>query len=336
MRQAILVVVGVALLVTVAHTQTRIGTVPAKASTLRTPWGDPDLQGVWNVAAGTPLERPPALAGKEFLTDDELAQAEKQIHERNSADRRDGAATDDVRREANEFWFEKRPTILTRRTSLIIDPPDGKLPPLTPTAAQKPVAKGNEFRSADGPEDRGLGERCIARESNGPPIVELPSINEHLIGFAFHFQIFQSANYVAILSETVQQVRIIPLDGRPHLPQSVRQWLGDSRGHWEGTTLVVETTNFHDKRLFLGLTVENMRVVERFTRGSADTLDYQFTIDDPTRWTKPWTAAVPIGKTDGPIYEFACQEGNYSMRNILSGARAQEKVAAQAEKTGSR
>jgi hypothetical protein len=146
------------------------------------------------------------------------------------------------------------------------------------------------------------------------------------------FQILQSADYVAILSEYVQQVRIITLNGRPHLPQSTRQWVGDSRGHWEGSTLVVETTNFSEKRLFLGLSAESLRVVERFKRGNADTLDYQFTIDDPTRWMKPWTAVVPIEKTDGLLYEFACHEGNYGLRNILSVARAQEQVAAEAAK----
>jgi hypothetical protein len=130
----------------------------------------------------------------------------------------------------------------------------------------------------------------------------------------------------------VQQVRIIPLDGRPHLPQSARQWVGDSRGRWEGSTLIVETTNFSEQRLFLGLSAENLRVVERFRRGNADTLDYQFTVDDPTRWTKPWTAVVPIERTDGLLYEFACHEGNYGLRNILSIARAQEKVAAEAGK----
>ena len=334
MRQALFVCGGVALFVTAALAQARPGTAAVKGLSQRTPWGDPDLQGVWNVAAGTPLERPSALAGKEFLTDDELAQAEKEIHARSSADRRDDAGTiADLRREHNEFWFDKRKTILTRRTSLIIDPPDGRLPPLTPDAAKKPVAKADEFRSADGPEERGLTERCIINAVNGPPILALPPpINEQLIGHMWQFQILQSADYVAILSEYVQQVRIIPLTGRPHLPQSTRQWLGDSRGHWEGNTLIVETTNLSEKRLFLGLSTENLRVVERFTRSTADTLDYRFTVADPTRWTKPWTAVVPIEKTDGLLYEFACHEGNYGLRNILSVARAQEKVAAEAAK----
>jgi len=145
-----------------------------------------------------------------------------------------------------------------------------------------------------------------------------------LNGHMWQFQILQTAKQVAILSEYIQQVRIIPLDGRPHLPPAVRQWLGDSRGRWEQRTLVVETSNFSAQRLFLGLSAANLRIVERFTRTAADTLDYQFTADDTTRWTKPWTAAVPIGKTDGVLYEFACHEGNYGMRNILSTARALE------------
>lgn len=335
MRQSLLVSCGLVLLATVALAQTKSGSSAAvKALSPRTPWGDPDLQGVWNVASGTPLERPAAFVGREFLTDEELAQAEKEAKGRTSADRRDGLGTlADLRREHNDFWFDKRKTLLTRRTSLIIDPPDGKLPPLTLEAAKKTVAPADEFRSAEGPEDRGLGERCIISGPGGPPILALPnSINEQLLGHMWQFQIFQSRNYVTILSEYVQQVRIIPLDGRAHLPPHVAQWVGDSRGRWDGNTLVVETTNFSDKRLFLGLSAQNLRVVERFTRSNAGTLDYQFTIDDPTRWTKSWTAAVPVEKTDGRLYEFACHEGNYGLLNILSAARAQEKIAAEAAK----
>ena len=332
MRQGLLVC-GVVLFAIAAHAQSGPAAAVANAPTPRTPWGDPDLQGVWNVASGTPLERPATYAGREFLTDEELLQAEKQANERTNADRRLGAGTlSDLRREHNEFWFDKRTTILTNRTSLVTDPPDGKLPPLTPEAAKKTAPPADEFRSADGPEDRSLGERCIISNQGGPPIVALPGgINEQLLGHKWPFQIVQTVNYVTILTEYVQTVRIIPLDGRPHLPPTVRPWIGDSRGHWEGSTLVVETTNFSDRRLFLGLSAEHQRVVERFTR-TADTLDYQFTIDDPTRWTKSWTAVVPIEKTDGLLYEFACHEGNYGLRNILTVARAQEKIAAATNK----
>jgi len=296
----------------------------------RTPWGHPDLQGVWNVASGTPLERPEKYAGREFLTNEELRQAEKDAEERSDADRRLGSGTlADLRREHNEFWFDKRSTIMTRRTSLITDPSDGKLPALTPEAAQmKGEPANNELRGTDGPEDRALGERCILGQG-GPPILALPGgINEQLIGHKWFFQIVQSVNYVTIVSEYIVTTRIIPLDGRAHLPASVRPWNGDSRGHWDGSTLVVETTNFSPKRMFMGLSAEHLRIVERFTR-TGDTLDYQFTMDDPTRWTRPWTAVAPIEKSDFPLYEFACHEGNYGLKNILTVARGLEKIEAE-------
>jgi hypothetical protein len=309
------------------------GQSPAARSTtprtaFRTAWGDPDLQGVWNYAAGTPLERPAEFSGKAVLTDEELARAERQMRDRSNMDRRDGVGTDaDVGREANEWWFTRRSAILNRRTSLITDPPDGKLPPVTPEAKQSQAAAAAARRErgpADSYEDRNLTERCIMREPNGPPILPTPNVDV-IIGFTFQFRILQNADYVAILSEVVQQARIIPLDGRPHLAQGVRQWLGDSRGRWEGNTLVVETTNFHDKRVIAGFPAGNVRLVERFTRVGADAIDYQFTVNDPTTWTRPWSAAVSIEKTEGEIYEFACHEGNYSMTYMLSGARAEEK-----------
>jgi hypothetical protein len=311
------------------------GQTPATGPTtprtaFRTAWGDPDLQGVWNYASGTPLERPAEFSGKTVLTDEELARAERQTRDRSNMDRRDGVGTEaDVQREANEFWFSRRPTILERRTSLVSDPPDGKLPPLTPEAKQRQAAAAAARRErgpADSYEDRTLTERCIMREANGPPILPIPNIDVTL-GFTFHFRILQNAEHVAILSEVVQQARIIPLDGRPHLPQGIRQWLGDSRGRWEGNTLIVETTNLHGKRAIAGSPAGNVHLIERFTRVSASAIDYQFTVKDPTTWTAPWSAAVSIEKTEGEIYEFACHEGNYSMTNILSGARAQEKPA---------
>jgi hypothetical protein len=289
-------------------------------------WGDPDLQGVWNYAEGTPLERPAELADKAELTDDELAKAERAAHERANVDRRDGAGTDaDVSREFNEFWHTRRPTILMRRTSLITDPPNGKLPPLTKDAEQMLAARLAAQRShgpADSPEDRRVNERCLMNDANGPPII--PSTNEVLLGRVFLFQIFQTPDYVGILSEEMPQLRIIPLNGRPHLPSSIRQWLGDSRGHWEGQTLIIETTNFYRGRSVAGFPAENMRVVERLTRSSPDVLNYEFTVSDPTMWTRPWTAAVPISKGEGQLYEYACHEGNYGLVNILKGARAQE------------
>jgi hypothetical protein len=327
-----LLLCAVVLLAIDARAQSGPATAATTAPAPRTPWGDPDLQGVWNVASGTPLERPVAYADREFLTDEELFQAEKEAGERTNADRRPGTGTlADLRLEHNEFWFDKRTTIMGRRTSLITDPPDGKLPPLTPEAATKNPPPSTESLPADGPEDRGLGERCLV-SNRDVPILALPGgINEQLLGHKWFFQIVQSAKYVTIASEYIQTVRIIPLDGRPHLPSNVRPWIGDSRGHWEGGTLVVETTNFSPKRLFMGQSAEHQRVVERFTR-TADSIEYQFTIEDPTRWTKPWTAVMPIEKSDAPIYEFACHEGNYGLKNILEVARAQEKIAATTNK----
>ena len=314
--------------------QTPANKPTAPRTAFRTAWGDPDLQGVWNYAAGTPLERPAEFSGKAVLTDEELARAERQTRDRSNMDRRDGVGTDaDVGREANEFWFTRRPAILSRRTSLITDPPDGKLPPLTPEAKQRQAAAAAARRErgpADSYEDRNLTERCLMREPNGPPILPTPNVDV-IVGLPFNFRILQNADYVAMLSEVVQQARIIPLDGRPHIPQGIRQWLGDSRGRWEGDTLIVETTNLHDKRAIAGFSAGNVHLVERFTRVSARAIDYQFTVNDPTTWTAPWSAAVSIEKTEGEIYEFACHEGNYSMTNILSGARAQEKPAGEGQ-----
>jgi hypothetical protein len=318
-----------ALFVIALHSQTKVSPAAPRSLLFRTSWGDPDLQGVWNYAVGTPLERSAEFAGKAVLSDDEFAQAERQAHERSNRDRRDGAGTNvDLGREANEFWSERRPTILTRRTSLITDPPDGKLPRLTPEAEQRRDATAAALRergSADSWEDRPLNERCLKNPANGPPMLPVPMLMpDILLGQKFLFRILQTPEYVVILSEVIQELRIIPLDGRPHLPRGIRQWLGDSRGRWEGRTLVVETTNLHESLSIAGFPAGNVRVVERFTRTDADSIDYQFTIDDPTTWTKPWTAAVPITKTNGEIYEFACHEGNYGLMNILKGARAQE------------
>jgi hypothetical protein len=305
----------------------------------RTPNGQPDLQGVWNYSAGTPLERPAAFAGKLTLTDDELAQAEKRILERNSRDRRDGSGTNaDVNRDHNEFWDEKRPTILmTRRTSLIIDPPDGHVPPLTPEARRREAARAEARRGhgpADSWEDQTWRTRCIWSQIGGPPMLA-PEAKEVLLGNMWNFQILQTPDYVAILQEDFQELRIIPLGERPHIGRDIRQWLGDSRGHWEGDTLVVDTTNFTAKTNFRGSSA-NLHLTERFTRVAADAIDYQFTVDDPTTWTRPWTVAMPVAMTKGLIYEYGCHEGNYSLPDILGGARAQEKAAAEAATKGSK
>ena len=287
-----------------------------------TPDGQPDLEGVWTFATITPLERPNELAGKQFFTEKEAAEYEKEFLARNNRDRRDGAADADVGRAYNDFWWDSGNKVVpTRRTSLIIDPPDGKVPGLTPEAQKKAAerAEARRLHGYDGPEDRPLQERCLNWATAGPPI--LPSAYNNNI------RIVQGAGYVAILNEMIHDVRIIPLDSRPHLPQNVRLWLGDSRGRWDGNTLVVDTTNFTDKTNFRGAD-RNMHLTERFTRTGKNMLIYQFTVDNETAFTRSWTAEVPMRSSSDPMFEYACHEGNYSLMNVLAGARASEKTAA--------
>jgi len=286
----------------------------------RTPDGKPDLQGIWNNATLTPMERPAQYAGKATLSDQEAAAFEKEELGSVNADRRDGSTLTDVNRAYNEFWRDRGKITPDRRTSLIIDPPDGRVPPLTP-AAQKRAAdlaadsRGHEF---DGPESRSLAERCIAVSNAGPPM--MPA------NYNANYQIVQSPGYVALVSEQIHDVRIIPTDGRPHISQEVRQFLGDALGHWEGNTLVVETTNFTDRTTFRG-SGEHMHLTERFTRTGADTMLYEFTVDDPETFTRAWTARIPMMKAQGPLFEYACHEGNYGLAGSLAGARAQEAAA---------
>ena len=299
------------------------GQAKQSAKALRTVDGQPDLQGIWNSATLTPLERPREFANKAFFTEDDAKAYEKRLLVEGNRDRRDGSSQVDVGRAYNEAWFEHGSTVVaSRRTSLIVDPPDGRIPPLTPEAQAKQKAR-DEFRRVhvnDRAENEALPVRCILWGTAGPPMLPGPYNN--------NYQIFQNANYVAIAIEMIHDVRIIPLDGRPHLDKSIRQWMGDPRGHWEGDTLVVDTTNFTDKTNFRGAD-ENLHLIERFTRVDANTILYRFTVDDPTAFTRPWTAEVPMVKTAGPLYEYACHEGNYAMTGILKGARAEEKRAAQ-------
>src|SRR5262249_985154 len=235
-------------------------------------------------------------------------------------DRRGANAEADVAGAYNDFWFERGTKVVpTRRTSLVVDPTDGKVPALTPEAQKMAAARAaGSRRPPEGPEDAGLPERCLLWGTAGPPMI--PS------GYNNNYQILQTPGYVVILVEMIHEVRIIPLDGRPHLPGNIRQWLGNSRGHWEGNTLVVDTTNFTDKTHFRG-SDQKLQLVERFTRTGPDTILYEFAVDDPTAFTKSWKGQAPFTRTPGPIYEYACHEGNYGMTNILSGARAQEKEA---------
>jgi len=288
---------------------------------LRTADGQPDLQGIWSNATITPLERPADLAGKQTFTAEEAAAYEKKAAERNNADRRGANTQADVAGAYNNFWFDRgSKAVGTLRTSLIVDPPDGHIPALLPEAEKRAKEKKEwmEAHATDGPEGRSFGERCILWTTAGPPMLPGPYNN--------NFQIVQTRDSVVILNEMIHNTRIIPLDGRPHLSANIRQWAGDPRGHWEGKTLVVDTTNFSAEYSFRG-SDSNLHLTERFTRVSPDTLLYEFTVDDPTVFTKPWTAQIAVTKAKGPIFEYACHEGNYAMTDILAGARAAEKKA---------
>jgi hypothetical protein len=301
------------------------GLVAKKAWTPpRTADGQPDLQGVWTNATITPLERPADLAGKAFFTPGEAAAYEKRVVENANVDRRRSDISADVGLAYNEAWWDRGTHVVkTLRTSLIVDPADGKLPALTADGERRAagLAEQRRLHPADGPENRSLAERCILWGTAGPPMMPGP--------YNDNYQIFQAPGYVAIVVEMIHDVRIIPLDARPHLPSNVRQWLGDSRGHWEGNTLVVETTNFTGKTRFRGAS-ENMRLTERFTRTDPDTILYEYTVNDPATWTKPWTAQVTMAKSNSRVYEYACHEGNYAMTGILTGARAGENNSAKA------
>jgi hypothetical protein len=306
----------------------------------RTPDGQPDLQGFWTNATYTPLERPKNVA-KEFYTPEEAALAEKEAAARESEQTVPGTVAD-VHYDLSQFGLDKSQSTLARnlRTGLIVDPPDGRLPPVTAEgqkrAAETAAARKRMGGPLDAAENLNLGERCVMMANAGPM---LPA------GYMSTYQIVQGPGYVMILTERMHDFRVVPLDGRPHPPSNVRQWKGDSRGRWEGSTLVVETTNFNSKRpgvgdnfaagqTFRGAS-EDMRLTEWFTRVDADTIQYRFTIDDPKTWTKPWTAEVPIMKDQiqGPLFEHACHEGNYSVANMLKGAREAEKKAAQPGKS---
>jgi hypothetical protein len=282
----------------------------------RTPDGQPDLQGVWSYASLTPLERPAELAGREFFTPKEAAALAAGVEN-------DSPPTPGDPGTYNALWFDRGKVASSLRTSLIVDPPDGRLP-LTAEARKNIAAQAEYSRAhpADSYLDLTVWDRCIMYHGV-PPIST---------GYNNTYQIFQTPGYVAILDENIHDVRIIPLDGRPHLPADIRQWNGDSRGHWEGNTLVVETTNYSDKTELRFPSSKNTRAVERFTRVSDDLIDYQFTINDPTLYTKPWTAVRPMPRLKNyQIYEYACHEGNYALMHILSGARAEERAAEEAK-----
>ena len=304
-------------------------TAEDRAVAPRTAWGVPDLQGVWSSNTITPLERPAGVTS-EFLTDEQAAQAEAQSVERAE----DWDAGTDLWRAYDAHWLDFATTVVsTRQTSLIVDPADGRLPALSPEAQQWVDSPDGRQVAADraalsegtlivaGPEDTNLWNRCITL---GLPM--RPGAYNN------NYQIFQTPDHLVILQEMIHEARIIPLDGRPHLPAHIRQWLGDGRGHWQGDTLVVETTNISPKQMLAfrpRTSAEGLSLVERFRRVDADTLIYEFTIDDPT-YTRPWTAVLPMPPTNGQLYEYACHEGNKGLYGILSGSRAVERDAAEA------
>ena len=284
------------------------GAAQEAASTPRTPWGHPDLQGAWTNTTTTPLERPDDLEGREFLTEEEWA-------ERNPGS---GISAYDAGA-YNDYWLEKGE--LSMRTSLVVDPPDGKLPALIPAEEERVTARREAAAGRGGPRswnDFNAYDRCITR---GLPGAMMPGFYNH------NYHIVQTPDHVAILVEMVHEARIVPLDDSPRA-SGVPQWLGDSRGRWEGDTLVVETTNFAGKVTARGLTAfgggERLTVVERFTRVDGDTIDYQVTVSDPDIWSAPWTASIPMTAMEGTLFEYACHEGNYAMGNMLAGARAEE------------
>jgi hypothetical protein len=320
---------GFALLATV--TLAIPGAAQGKASTAsRTPDGKPNLAGIYSFSTITPLQRPETLAGKATLDEEEAAEFEASENTRLNRDLFDPikgqpSAGYAPRAEGgvlsyNEFWYERGSRLTKdKRTSLIVDPPDGRIP-LT-DAARRRVAEMRRRSDAgigDAAEDRTLADRCLMGFNSGPPMVP-GSYNNNL-------QIVQAPGVVVIINEMVHNARIIPTDGRPHTP--FRQWTGDSRGRWEGDTLVVETINFRRETSLQGSTADT-RVVERFTRVGDDAIKYEFTVSDPTSYIRPWSAMVPMSRIEGPVFEYACHEGNYALTNILAGARAKEKEKAE-------
>jgi len=301
-------------------TTSRPSPASAGASTApRTPDGRADLQGLWDFAQLTPFERPDALAGKVLLSEDEAEEFAQRRIETTHKDRRDGGAAADVERAYNDFWWDFG-TRVSKQSSLVVDPPDGKIPALTPEAQQRVSQRKVLFEN---PEERPLAERCILGFNSGPPMV--PSAYNNNV------QIVQTRHHVVIVNEMIHSARIVDLSGRSHPPTEMRFLTGDSIGRWEGDTLVVDTTNFLKERAFRGAS-SNMHLVERFTRVDRDTLRYEFTVDDPETWTKKWSASIPMTRSDQLMFEYACHEANYALEGVLKGARYQESQATRPQK----
>jgi hypothetical protein len=308
----------------------------SERSAPRTHDGRPDLHGTWSYATLTSLERPEEFANKPFLTASEAAAFEKKTLVIQNRDRRDGEGPagrgsdgrTDVDRAYGQAWWEYGSKIVgTRRTSLIVDPPDGKIPALTPDGELRAIdhrglwTANNDYEggarggSLDSYADRPLQERCLGWTVTGPPMIP-GAYNNNL-------EIFQTPDHVVVMNEMVHEHRIIPLDNRPQVGSSIRLWMGSSRGRWDGDTLVVTTSNF--RPMVFRSASARLKLTERFTRVDADTLMYEFTVDDPLTWVRPWTAQFPMTRTTEPVFEYACHEGNYSLPNILKGARSADR-----------
>jgi hypothetical protein len=324
----------IAAAVVVVATRSVAGQAPASApraaaakkwAVPRTPDGQPDLQGFWTNSTYVPLERPDNVK-KELYTEQEFEAAVKAAASREAEQTEPGTVAD-VHYDFSQFGLDRSQSAFVHnlRTSLIVDPPTGKMPPLTAEGQKLAADRAAERRrmgaTTDAVQNMPVGTRCLIMAGSGPPMMSA--------GYNSNYQIIQSRDYVMILVEMIHDARIVPLDGRAPLPDGMRQWMGDSRGHWEGDTLVIETTNLNGKNPFRGSS-DRMHVTERLTRLDANTIGYRFTIDDPATWTAPWTAEAPLTRSVGPIFEHACHEGNYGVMNTLAGARLQEKKAAEA------
>lgn len=341
--------VHIFLMVSVAAASVAMASVEASAQTAsgaagqskvpRRADGRPDVEGVWDYRSIVPLERPKEFGDKAVLTEEEAAARERRAAERSG----DRPPVPGNVGNYNTFWMDSGSKAKNRRTSIIVDPPDGRLPPTVPGAFRQvgswsegwtPIGRPVRVRGGglypEGPEDRSLGERCLVGFNAGPPVLSWGGAYNQYI------QIVQTADHVVILHEMLHDARIVPLDGRPHLPDGIRRWMGDPRGRWVGDTLVIESTNFTDKTFSFndsgsgGMgTGTTLHLTERLRRVDADTLEYEFTVNDPATFTRPFTGIMLMGKSNERVFEVACHEGNHALRNILAGARHAE--AAQAK-----
>ena len=298
------------------------GAAGTKRAVPRTADGKPDFGGSWSYATITPLERPLELGDKAVLSMEEAAAYEKQLLAAGNKDARASSRDADVASAYNDFWWDRGTNIVgTRRTSLIVDPPTGRIPALTEEGQRRAAERAAARKArgpADGPEDRNLAERCLVSLNAGPPII--PSAYNNNI------QIFQTPGWIGIFNEMIHNYRMVPLDGRPAVGSGIKQWMGDSRGRWEGDTLVIETANFRGDSAYRGAS-ESLRITERFTL-VGDAMMYEFTMTDPKTWVQPWRGELPMERIDDKLYEYACHEGNQAMSNMLSGARAEERAKA--------